>query len=79
MPTPTAETEVHRRPETLTPGGKGLGLMVASVLPAALWTALLAVCGQLTGSPFGTAQLMTVGLVIAGFLAVVTSVLMARP
>ena len=79
MSTPTAETKMQTRPETATPGGRGLGVLIASVLPAAAWTALLAGCGVLSGSPFGMATLMTAGLAIAGFLAAVTSVLLARP
>jgi hypothetical protein len=54
------------------------GVLIASVFPALAWTGLLAAVGAAIGNPPGTLLLMTVGTVIAGFLAAVLRALLAR-
>ena len=57
---------------------RALGVALASLLPALFWTAMYALVGSAVGKAPDTATLLTVGLSIATFLAIVVSSLTAR-
>lgn len=54
------------------------GVLLASVLPAAFWTAVLAEGGRLWGVSFNATALLTTGGSIAMFLAAVCAPIMLR-
>lgn len=57
---------------------KAAGILLASVLPAVFWTAIVALVGSAVGQTPAAATLLTVGVSIAAFLGVVVGSLVAR-
>lgn len=57
---------------------RALGVALASLLPALFWTTIYALVGSALGQAPGAATLVTVGLAITSFLAVVVGGLTAR-
>lgn len=57
---------------------KTLGILLASLIPAVFWTAMIAVVGSAIGHSPSATTLVTVGVAIAAFLGVVVGSLVAR-
>lgn len=57
---------------------KAAGILLASLLPAVFWTAMVALVGSAVGQTPAAATLVTVGVSIAAFLAVIVGSLVAR-
>jgi len=55
-----------------------VGLLIMSLFPALFWTGLIALAAAAIGQPLGTLALVSIGVAIAIFLAVVISTLVAR-
>jgi hypothetical protein len=75
---PSAEITAAAKAAEPRAVGRSVGLVIATLVPAVFWTAVIAAVGSYFDSPLSMSSLSMIGSTIALFLYAICSALMSR-